>query len=144
MTNRTPAQLYALLVGAVLVGAGIMGFFYNSSFATGDQVPRDAVLGLLDVNAWHNLVHLATGALGLAMFARAASARVYAFGLGAVYLVVTVWGFAIGDGGVILNLIPINTEDNVLHLLIALVGFLAYAASGERATTARPSGAQPA
>jgi hypothetical protein len=127
--DRTPAQLYALLVGAVLVGAGIMGFFYNSSFETGDQVPRDAVLGLLDVNGWHNVVHIATGALGLATFARAGSARAYALGLGAVYLVVTIWGFALGDGEVILDLVPVNTEDNVLHLLLALAGFAAAAAS---------------
>jgi len=128
-STRTPAQLYALLVGAVLVGAGIMGFFYNSNFAVGDDVPRDAVLGLLDVNAWHNIVHLATGALGLATFARAASARVYALGLGAVYLIVMIWGFAIGDGGVILNLIPINTEDNILHALLGVAGLAAGAAS---------------
>lgn len=130
--NRTPAQLYALVVGAVLVGAGIMGFFYNSSFATGDDVPRDAVLGLLDVNAWHNLVHLSTGALGLATFASLTGARAYALGLGAVYLVVTIWGFAIGDGEVLLNLLPINTEDNVLHLLLAIAGIAAGAVSSTR------------
>ena len=134
--DRTPAQLYALFVGAVLVGAGILGFFYSTSFDSGDNVPRDAVLGILDVNAWHNLVHIATGALGLATFARAASARAYAFGLGAVYVVVAIWGFVLGDGEVILNLVPINTEDNVLHLLIALAGLGAGAASP---TTAAPA-----
>ncbi|MDQ3630913.1 MAG: DUF4383 domain-containing protein [Actinomycetota bacterium] len=131
--HRTPAQLYALVVGAVLVGAGILGFFYNSSFATGDDVPRDAVLGLLDVNAWHNVVHLSTGALGLATFASPAAARGYALGLGAVYLVVTIWGFAIGDGEVLLDLIPINTEDNILHLLLAVAGLAAGAAGSTRA-----------
>jgi uncharacterized protein (UPF0333 family) len=138
--NRTPAQLYALLVGAVLVAAGIMGFFYNSSFDTGDQVRRDAVLGLLDVNAWHNIVHLATGALGLATFASVKAARAYALGLGTVYLAVTIWGFAIGDGEVILNLIPINTADNILHLLLAVAGLLAGAAgSGRRVAQPRPA-----
>ncbi|HEV3000685.1 MAG TPA: DUF4383 domain-containing protein, partial [Solirubrobacteraceae bacterium] len=127
--NRTPAQLYALLVGGVLVVAGIIGFLYNSSFDTGDQVPRDAVFGILDVNAWHNLVHLATGALGLATFGRAATARTYALALGAVYLVVAIWGFALGDNEVILNIVPVNTEDNVLHLLIAVAGLGAGAAS---------------
>ena len=130
--NQTPSQLYALLVGATLVAAGIIGFLYNSSFATGDDVPRDAVLGLLDVNAWHNIVHLATGALGLATFASAPAARSYALGLGAVYLVVTVWGFVLGDGEVILNLIPINTADNILHLLLAIAGLAAGAASSTR------------
>ena len=138
MTDRTPAQLYALIVGAVLVGAGILGFFYNSSFATGSQVPRDAVLGLLDVNAWHNIVHIATGALGLATFARAASARAYALGLGAVYLLVAILGFIAGDGEVLLNLIPINTADNVLHLLLAVAGLGAGAASSTTQAAAEP------
>ncbi len=132
--QRTPAQLFALVIGAVLVGAGIIGFFYNASFATGQDVPRDAVLGILDVNAWHNLVHIATGALGLATFASAASARAYAFGLGAIYLVVAIWGFVLGDGGVILNLVPVNTADNLLHVLIALTGIAAGVMSGTAAS----------
>ena len=35
MTTASPAQLYATLVGAALVIAGIIGFLYDSSFATG-------------------------------------------------------------------------------------------------------------
>ena len=66
MERTNPARLYALGFGAVLVLAGLIGCLYNGSFAVGDDVPRDAVLGVLDVNAWHNIVHLATGALGLA------------------------------------------------------------------------------
>ena len=31
-------------------------------------------------------------------------------------------GFIAGDGGVLLGLIPVNTEDNLLHLLIAIAG----------------------
>ncbi len=135
--TRTPAQLYALLVGAVLVAAGIMGFFYNSSFATGDDVPRDAVLGLLDVNGWHNIVHLATGALGLVL-ARSA-ARAYALGLGAVYVLVFVLGLIVGDGGELLGLIPINTPDNVLHLLLGVTGLAAGLATRERVPAARPA-----
>ena len=140
--HRTPAQLYALLVGAVLVGAGIMGFFYNSSFDTGGHVPRDAVLGVLDVNAWHNLVHLATGALGLATFASVAAARTYAVGVGVVYLIVAIWGLALGDGGTILGIVPVNTEDNVLHVLLAVTGLAAGAAGASRSTApASPGGA---
>ncbi len=138
--NRTPAQLYALVVGGVLVAAGIMGFAYNSSFATGDDVPRDAVLGLLDVNAWHNIVHIATGALGLATFTSIVAARGYALGLGVVYLLVAIWGFALGSGEVILNLIPINTADNLLHLALAIAGLGAGAASATR-SAARTSSA---
>ena len=124
--SRTPAQLYALVFGATLVVAGILGFFYSSSFGSPGEV--DGVLGILDVNGWHNVVHIATGVLGLLSLGYS-SARLYALGLGAVYVVVAIWGFAVGDGGEILGFIPVNTEDNVLHVLIGLAGLGAYAAT---------------
>lgn len=127
--NRSPAQIYALVVGATLVLAGILGFFYSSAFGSPGDV--DAVLGILDVNGWHNVVHIASGALGLAMMGRRDSARLYALGLAVVYTLVTILGFIVGDGGDIFGFIPVNTEDNILHLLIALAGFGAYAASAD-------------
>ena len=134
--DRSPAQLYALVVGATLVVAGILGFFYSSAFGSPGDV--EAVLGILDVNGWHNIVHIASGALGLAMMGRRDSARLYALGLGVVYTLVTILGFIVGNGGDILGFIPVNTEDNILHLLIAVAGFGAYAASADttRARTA--------
>jgi hypothetical protein len=129
MQNASPARLYALVVGAVLVVAGIIGFFYESTF-TDDESVRDAVFGILDVNGWHNVVHIATGGLGLLAFAAGAyAARAYAFGLGAVYILVAIWGFIVGDGDSILSIVPVNTEDNVLHLLIGLAGLGAGAAT---------------
>jgi hypothetical protein len=122
METRSPSQAFALVIGATLVVAGILGFFYNASFATGDGTERDAVLGILDVNGWHNVVHVASGVVGLALAGSYDNARVYALGFGAVYLVVALLGFLAGDGDEILNLIPVNTEDNVLHLLIGLAG----------------------
>ena len=135
MATASPARLYALVVGATLVVAGIIGFLYNASFSVGSAVERDAVFGLLDVNGWHNVVHVATGALGL-VFARSA-ARAYALGLGAVYILVFVLGLVVGDGGELLGLIPINTADNVLHLLLGVTGVgagLATRADGVPAT----------
>src|SRR3954452_25301378 len=133
MADRTPAQIYALVFGAVLVLAGIIGFFYSSAF--GSPGDTDAVFGILNVNGWHNVVHIVTGALGLAALGYAA--RAYAGGLGLVYAVVAIWGFIIGDGDSILGFIPVNTEDNVLHALIAVAGLAAYAASAPRTSTAR-------
>ena len=122
MDERSPAQVFALVIGLTLVAAGIAGFFYNASFATGDDVPRDAVIGILDVNGWHNLVHIATGVAGLVLAGSYDGARLFALGGGALYLVVAVAGFIAGDGSVLLGLIPVNTEDNLLHLLIAIAG----------------------
>jgi hypothetical protein len=125
MQSSTPAQLYALTFGVVLVVAGIIGFFYEAEF-TNDESVRDSVFGILDVNGWHNVVHIATGALGLLAFgAGAYAARAYALGLGVVYIAVAIWGFIVGDGDSILSIVPVNTEDNVLHLVIGVVGLAA-------------------
>jgi uncharacterized protein (UPF0333 family) len=127
MTDRSPARVYALVFGAVLTAVGIIGFFYSSDF--GDPGEVDGVLGILDVNGWHNVVHLVTGLLGLAAAGSYASSRAYALGLGAVYVVVAIWGFIVGDGDTILSIIPVNTEDNILHLLIGIAGLAAGAAT---------------
>jgi hypothetical protein len=124
-----PARLYAGAVGAVLVVAGIIGFFYNSEFTSNEAI-HDDVFGILSVNGWHNLVHIATGALGvLAFFGGARSSRTYALGIGVVYLAVAAWGFAIGSGDSILGIIPINTEDTILHLVLGVLGVGAGLAS---------------
>jgi len=132
-------MIYAGLVGATLVIAGIVGFFYSSSFGSPGNV--DAVFGILDVNGWHNIVHILTGVLGLLAFgAGVYAARQYALAVGVIYIVVAVWGFIVGSGDQILSIIPVNTEDNVLHLLIGITGVLAGLATAE-ARTQRTSGA---
>jgi hypothetical protein len=137
---KSPAQIYALLFGAVLTVAGIIGFFYNSTF-TNDKSVHDDVFGILSVNGWHNVVHIATGVLGLLAFRSYASARAYALGLGVVYIAVAIWGFVIGSGDSILSIVPVNTADNVLHLLIGVAGLAAAAATP---AVARPTTVQPA
>lgn len=127
---QTPASLYAGVVGAVLLLVGIIGFAYSASFGSPGSV--DAVFGVLDVNAWHNIVHILTGGAGvLAFMAGLRAARMYALVFGAVYLVVAIWGFIIGGGESILGFIPVNDEDNVLHVLLGVLGIGAGLASPE-------------
>jgi hypothetical protein len=127
--RKSPAQVYALVFGASLLLAGILGFFYTADFGTGDDAGRDALIGVFDVNGWHNVVHILSGILGLALARSWRGAKLYAWGFGLTYLAVTVWGFVIGDGESILGLIPINTADNLLHLAISLLGIIAAIAS---------------
>ena len=129
MEASSPARLYATLVGAVLTIVGISGFFYSGSFGSPGEV--DKVFGILAVNGWHNILHLATGLLGLA--AAGYAARQYALGIGLVYVVVGVWGFIIGSGDAILSIVPVNTPDNILHLILGLTGLAAGAATPEGA-----------
>jgi Domain of unknown function (DUF4383) len=121
MEAASPARLYATLVGGTLVIAGIIGFFYSSSFGGPGHV--DKVFGLLGVNGWHNVFHIVSGALGLLL--AASFARQYALGLGIVYIVLTIWGFIIGDGHSILGFIPVNTADDFLHLILGVLGIAA-------------------
>jgi len=139
-TQRSPAQLYALIVGAALVFGGITGFFYNSEF-TSDKSVHSAVFGILDVNGWHNVVHILTGVLGLIFASSYGAARGYALLFGAIYVLVAVWGFIIGSGDSILSIVPVNTADNFLHLLIGVAGIAAGAATP---AVAKPAVASPA
>ena len=127
MDATSPARLYATLVGAVLVVAGILGFFYEASFATGDSIVADDVFGLLAVNGWHNVVHILLGLLGLGLAGSNESARFYCLFSGVLYVILTIWGFAVVDNGIgdLIGLVPVNTEDNVLHLILAVTGFAA-------------------
>ena len=134
--RSNPSMLYAGVAGATLVLLGIIGFFYNAQF-TSDESVRDAVFGIFDVNGWHNVVHLLTGVLGLLAYSAGAhAARTYAMAFGMVYLVVAAWGFMVGDGGSILSIVPVNTEDNILHLLLGVggVGAALMTPAGARAS----------
>ena len=98
MSTSSPAQLYCTLVGAVLVIAGIIGFFYSASFDTGTSsvlADTDDVFGILGVNGWHNVVHILIGLLLLACAGTAA--RSAALGVGLLYLVLAIWGFVESD-----------------------------------------------
>jgi hypothetical protein len=137
MEARTSAQLYALVFGVVLVAAGIIGFFYEASFAAGAGVVTDSnAFGILAVNGWHNLIHLLTGAIGLAVVGSVSGSRTYALVLGVVYVLVAIWGFA--SPPAILSLVPVNVEDDILHLLIGIAGLGAYAASSS-SSAAKPA-----
>jgi hypothetical protein len=141
MDGASPARLYATLVGGTLLLVGIIGFFYSADFGSPGEVDNE--FGILAINGWHNVVHILTGALGLLVAGYAA--REYALGLGVVYTVVAIWGFIIGDGDSILSLVPVNTEDNILHLLLGLLGLGAYAATPAAAEPGRgPERREPA
>lgn len=102
------------ILGLVLTIVGVAGFFTSG------------MLLFFEVNTVHNIVHIASGLLGLFAFNSSQSAsRTFLIVFGLVYGLVTVIGFAMG--GDILGLFHANVADNYLHLAIAasclLVGF---------------------
>jgi hypothetical protein len=114
----SPARLYATSVGAVLIVLGIVGFFYSASFGTPGEV--DEMFGVFAVNGWANVLHILSGALGLLVAGYAA--RQYSLWLGALYLGLALWGFAIGSGDSILGFLPVNGGANLLHLILGTLG----------------------
>lgn len=124
-----PAQIVAGVLGSVLVLAGLLGFTANGAFDTGAGVDGDTLLGL-EVNGWHNLIHIASGLLLLAGLGSNDRSRAVCKLFGATYLVVTIVGFA--DGNDLFTLAPINAADNALHLVLALVALWAAAISKDK------------
>ena len=131
--GRTPAEMYSLVFGATLLLVGILGFLVNSSFDTGANIEGDNLI-VFEVNGWHNIVHLLSGVVGLAMSRRRDTAYQFALGFGIVYFAVFVWGLVQDP---ILNIIPVNGADHVLHALIALAGIAAALASKDRGAGSR-------
>jgi hypothetical protein len=105
-------KTFATVLGAVLLVVGLIGFF------------NDPVLGIFNVNALHNWVHVLAGIVGLVagLMMNGQYARTYNIGFGAIYGLVAILGF-IGLAG----FLDVNMADNWLHVLIAVaalgVGF---------------------
>jgi hypothetical protein len=118
IAGRRINTLVAFAFGAVFVLVGLSGFFvsggHHAAGAEGGQL-----LGLFQVNALHNVVHLAVGAAMIAAAIignRAAKSANTLFGV--VYLAVFAFGvFAIGTAA---NIIALNGSDNALHLALGL------------------------
>ncbi len=133
--GRTLAQAFCLVTGLVLVAVGVLGFLFGGNdFTTGPGVSGEPFI-VFEVNGWHNIVHLATGAFLLLMAAKPATAITGALIFGVVYLAVTVLGFIDGDD--LLTLAPVNTPDNFLHLALAVVAILIGVSAGGLVGSAR-------
>lgn len=130
--QASPARLFVLLIGAALVIGGIAGFFYEADFGTGERMVADDVLGIFPTNGWDNLMHLIAGFACLLAASR--GPRQMALAIGGLFTVLAVWGLLVSDGGVgsLLDVIPVDTGDNLLHLAIGLTGIAAGMAGARR------------
>jgi hypothetical protein len=124
--SRSPARIFCLVVGATLVLVGLLGFLAESKFDSsgGDGGALDGEKFIIfEVNGWHNVVHIASGLLLLALMRRHDTARLAALSFGAIYGVVTIIGLI--DGKDVLGLFPVNPADNILHIVLTLAAFAA-------------------
>lgn len=122
--GRSPVQYASIVVGAVFLLVGILGFIpgittnYDALTFAGHH-SEAKLLGLFNVSGLHNVVHLLFGVLGLALARTFTGARNFLVGGGIVYALLFVYGLVI-DHHSAANFIPVNTADNWLHLGLAV------------------------
>ena len=140
-TRRSPVQLAALVVGAVFLLVGVLGFipgitsnFDTIAFASHDS--QALLLGLFQVSILHNIVHLLFGVWGVVAARTASAARSFLLVGGILYLVLFIYGLLVPMDSAA-NFVPMNSADNVLHILLAvgMIG-LGVILSRRAATTA--------
>ncbi|QCO97339.1 DUF4383 domain-containing protein [Arthrobacter sp. 24S4-2] len=130
MATRTNVQKGSMLVGAVFLLVGVLGFVPGITSNYGElqfagHHSEAMLLGLFQVSVLHNIVHLLFGAAGLLLARSATGARSFLLYGGIVYLVLFVYGLVF-DQESAANFVPLNAFDNGLHLLLG-VGMIALA-----------------
>ena len=130
MATRTNVQKASMAVGAVFLLVGILGFVpgvtgnYDQLHLAGHH-SEAMLLGLFQVSALHNVVHLLFGVAGIVLAKTASGARSFLLYGGIIYLVLFIYGLVIPQDTAG-NFVPVNGADNVLHLLLG-VGMVALA-----------------
>jgi hypothetical protein len=125
---RRPIQIVALVVGVVFLLVGVVGFIPGITTNYGDMSfaghhSGAMLLGVFQVSALHNIVHLLFGIAGVVLARTVAGARNFLIYGGAIYAVLWLYGVLI-DPTSAANFVPVNMADNWLHLALA-VGMIA-------------------
>jgi hypothetical protein len=133
-TTRHPSQLLALAIGAVYTLVGIVGFLITG-FENFAAETNKTLLGF-EINPLHNIVHLAIGLAGLALWRRLDTARTYGWLLAVGYGLAFIYGlFAAGNSDI--NFLSLNGPDNGLHLVSTLAGLAIALWPANRTVSAR-------
>lgn len=132
--TRSPNRILATIFGAVYVLVGLLGFTATGGvdfFATQGGL----LLGIFEVNIFHNVAHLLIGsALLIAGLATIPASRAVNMTIGAAYLLLGIVGLFITDS--MFNYLAINSADNVLHFASAVV-LLAVSLGAEKGVKAK-------
>lgn len=132
--DRSMAQMFALVVGAIYLLVGLAGLFVTNS-VTGGQA--DDQLIVFHINHLHNIVHLLLGAVWLGASRRHDLAKMANVGLGLTLLLVALLGFlGLDFMQDLLNIRGSDDPDNFLHLVTGAAS-LYFGTAGARAPMGR-------
>jgi hypothetical protein len=112
-------QWGALLVGVFGLVLGIAGVV-KSGLLPFTGPAHERLVGL-DLNGLHNVVHLVLGVTGLLAARSLATARSFGYAVFVVFVLVAVLGMGTSPNPT-LNLLGVNGPDNVMHVVVSLVG----------------------
>lgn len=112
----------SVVIGVIFIAVGILGFIDN-------PIIYDSDTAIFHADSIHNTVHIVSGALFL-LFALAASSSTGTFlkVFGIVYFLLGVLGLInIGTSGMgtLLGFLHVNGADNLLHIGLGIIIFLA-------------------
>ena len=140
MSGSSPARLYAALVGGALVIAGIIGFFYEAELRDRRRPRRGPTPSSASSTSTAGTTCCISRSACWASPRRATPRGATRSPSGSRTSLLAIWGFLeTEDGfGAILDVVPVNTEDNFLHLILGLTGLAAGAA------TPKPAAPRPA
>lgn len=117
--TKSPNRLLATVFGAVYLLVGLLGFTATSGIGFFDT-KGGLLLGIFEVNIFHNVAHLLIGAaLLIAGLSSVRAAKTVNTVVGAAYLLLGVVGLFILNSSA--NILAINGADNVLHFASAIV-----------------------
>jgi arginine exporter protein ArgO len=135
--GRTAVQKATMIVGAIFLLMGILGFMPgithnldDITFASRDS--QAELFGIFQVSVLHNVVCLLFGVIGLIAAKQYAASETYLIAGGAIYLLLWLYGVVVQQGSDA-NFVPVNNEENWLHLVLG-VGMIAlgYALTRDR------------
>jgi hypothetical protein len=119
-----------LVVGAALLLVGVTGFFVTGFEDFAEHTDK-TLLGF-EINPLHNVVHIVVGITGLLLSSTVSTARLFGWLLSAGYGATFALGLLVADDPE-RNFLSLNANDNVLHLVSALLGLvIALVPSRER------------
>lgn len=109
-------KTFALILGVVLLLVGILGFLPN---------PIVGETGYFGANLFQNILHIIAGGFGIWVGTKGRGPG-YNMTLGWIGVALGILGFIPSVDGILLNLLMINRQITVLHLVLGLITLGVY------------------
>lgn len=115
--GRTTAQIFALVVGTILLLCGIAALVINFDFHGGSSIHTEGML-FMDVNGWSGVLMLVTGLTLLIGTRSPLAARRSCVVIGGVYLLVTIWSLFTAT---VAGVLPVSDLTAIFYAAIAVL-----------------------